>query len=200
MSTNPDTPPMDLDDLLGSDPTVDKVVAPEPAVDPLAARKAALEAELAKPSPIAGKDASELTPEEQEIRDLEDRVARKKSADLDAAEDQYEKVEGDSILIHFVADGFSFAGQVWLRGQECEFALDGKAFANTKDRTGKSWLDLRHDPDAQIARYGQHYFSDGPWRGPNRFNTTGLANPDDVRAVEALAAREAARNRAVPVL
>lgn len=69
----------------------------------------------------------------------------------------------DTILLHFVEDGFTADGAVWVRGQELEYPLDSPEYEQTKDRNGDSWLDLVTDESAQIDRFGKVMFREGPW-------------------------------------
>lgn len=204
-----------LDDLLNFDDVVEQVAAPEPAVeteqedsapvvqeapavpestpelDEAAAEIARLKAELARartrPTDEFGRPLAEgqLTPQQREIRVLDDAVAKKRATDLDTAPETYEAAEGDSILIHFVEDGFTAQGRIWYRGQELEFALGGEAYEQTKNRYGVSWLDMTEDE--QLDRYNTVYFRRGPWRGK------------DWDLAEAATA-ERKRNRAAPVV
>lgn len=201
-----------LDDLLNFDDVVESAeAAPEPAVetveeaapaapavpesnaalDEAAAEIAALRAELARartrPTDESGRPLSEtqLSPQQREIRVLDDAVAKKRATDLDSAPEQFEAADGDSILIHFIEDGFTTQGRIWYRGQEVEFALDGAAYEQTKNRYGQSWLDLSEDD--QLDMYGKIYFRRGPWRGKTY---------DEEQA----AAAERKRNRAAPVV
>jgi len=94
----------------------------------------------------------------------------------------------EMILIHFVKDGFIAFGQTWYRGQELEFAVGSAAHEKTKDRNGKSWVDMASDVNGQIQRWGDHYFSVGVFvpRKGERFD-------DD------LSVQDVKRRRAVPI-
>jgi exonuclease VII large subunit len=130
----------------------------------LAAKPA--EAPARKRAPRRPKPESQLTPEEKQIRDLQDQLAKKRAAEIEAAEDVYEEDEaGDGVLIHFLEDGLTFAGRVWYKGQEANFPLNGEAYEQTKDITGKSWLDVAGDDYAQVELYGRVLFRKGPWPG-----------------------------------
>lgn len=61
-------------------------------------------------------------------------------------------------LIHFIADGLSFAGQVWFRGQELEFVVGSPRW-----HQAQSWLNL--EDWQQEERWGEVKFRRGPWRG-----------------------------------
>jgi hypothetical protein len=107
---------------------------------------------------------SQLTPDQKRIRDLEDQLARKQAARLTTAEDTLaDKEDGDTLLIHFLEDGFTACGRVWYRGQELEFTIGSKAFIEQKDRAGRSWLEL--DDSDQMRKFGRVYFRRGPWPG-----------------------------------
>lgn len=142
-----------------------------------------------KPKIVAPKPEAELTPEEKRIRDLEDQLARAAASKLtgDAAATLGEVAEGDTILLHFVKDGFDAWGTMWYTGQEVEIEIDSDEYDATLDRNGKSWLTEYIDNDyAQIQKYGDLYFRRGPWPG----------KPWEGQA----AAKEKQRARRVPVL
>lgn len=150
--------------------------------------------------------ASELTPEQLEIRRLEDQLAKLRMARAETAEPELvapSPVAARKILIHFIEDGFTACGQVWVRGQELEFDVPGRAYESTKNRFGTSWLDLAGDDFAQVDKYGKIFFRLGPWPGKKLSegagfyeNNGGQPSDDDLKAAEAA---EAARGRSVPV-
>ncbi len=63
---------------------------------------------------------------------------------------------GDTI--HFTDSGLVFDGRVRLRGEQ--FTLTEVQIESTKDRNGRSWLDL--SDDEQLARWGRINFQRGP--------------------------------------
>ncbi len=69
--------------------------------------------------------------------------------------------EEDTLLIHFTEDGFTALGVVWCKGQEVEFVIGSSAYEDTKDRFGKSWLDLVDNYSEQRRRFGRVMFSKG---------------------------------------
>lgn len=71
--------------------------------------------------------------------------------------------DAEYITIHFLADGFTALGNTWYRGQELTFEVGSEAHKQTFDRNGDSWLDMRNNPQAQLARYKDHKFAEGPW-------------------------------------
>ena len=104
------------------------------------------------------KPASALTAEERAERDRQHAAALRAARELDAAPVSYVPPEGETVLIHFVEDGFTFAGQVWYRGQEIEI---GPAHPRWPEVLG--WITL--DKYQQIDRYGKQFFDRGPWPG-----------------------------------
>lgn len=128
----------------------------------------------------------ELTEEQKQIRDLEDKLARRKAEELVTAQERFERGEADTITIHFLEDGFTAQGRVWYRGQELEFVKGGQAYEQTKDRNGKSWLDLADDEFAQAQAYGKVIFRRGFWPG-QRLDENEIS------------AEERRRNRAAPI-
>jgi hypothetical protein len=119
----------------------------------------------------------------------------------------------DNIVLHFVGDGFTALGSVWYRGQELEFTPGTRAYQDTCDRNGVSWTELRRDEDAQIERFGQVLFRDGPWPGKGveaiaeaRYESlratdgrTSATRPSDAEVARAVTA-EKRRGRAAPRL
>lgn len=139
---------------------------------------AALKAELAKAkedlakaltSPTEGRPVpeSELTPDQRQIRILQDELARTKGVSAGTLE--YEDVaEGEGVLIHILEDGFNAS----YRGQEILFGP--QSYEETKDRFGVSWLNLTDEE--QFARWGNVKFRKGPWPGKRQYEEPGLEN------------------------
>lgn len=141
-------------------------LAPKPAEEP--------KLTVVRPAPEA-----ELTPEQKRIRDLEDLLAKERGRkDVDPEFDTTSLGENGNVIIHFLEDGLTALGQVWYRGQELEFAPDSRAYRDTLDRTGRSWLDLRHDEAAQSDRWGKVMFRPGPWPGKSLLDVASV--PFDV--------------------
>lgn len=157
---------------------------------------------------------TQLTPDQLRIRDLEDQLA--KAQGNKDVEPTYEEPANpgseENILIHFLEDGFTALGQVWFKGQEIEFTPGSQAYEDTKDRNGKTWLDLRNDEFAQVDRYGKIMFRSGPWPGKDYAAAAGsfaklkalsgdgvVAGPSEAELYKA-AEMERARRRAAPTL
>ncbi len=102
--------------------------------------------------------ASQLSAEERAERDRQHAEALAAAQQFEAQQPQYQRSQGESILIHFVEDGFTFAGQVWYRGQEIEIGPDHPRWQEVL-----GWITL--DKYAQIDRYGKQFFDHGPWPG-----------------------------------
>lgn len=157
------------------------------------------------------KPERELTPEQRRIRELEDLLARERGR-KEPDEELERPGDGETIVIHFLEDGATAAGRVWVRGQELEFDPNGQAYADTVDRTGRSWLDLRFDEGAQMERWGKVMFRNGPWPGkpwtavtgekwePLANGTGGRVSSPSAEELERAAREEARRARAVPRL
>lgn len=197
-------PPVDFDDLLAHSSEAPAAV-PAPAEEtPAQKRIRELEAELAAPAPvftISGKPEAELTEEERQIRDLEDKVAKRRAAEMEAAPEQFAPAAtGETLLLHFLEDGITFSGRSWYRGQEVEFEIGGKAWEQQKDRNGNSWLDLVDDIDAQYDKWGKQMFARGPWRGKPWGDFDHITDPEERAQAEAGAKAEQRRNRAAPVV
>lgn len=156
----------------------------------------------------------ELTPEQRQIRDLQDQLAKERGRK--DPEPEYDVITNSddqgNIVIHFLEDGITALGKVWCRGQELEFAPGSKAYNDTCDRYGRSWLDLRTREFDQVERWGKVMFRPGPWPGKSLLDVAsqpfdvakGLKDGERVIPTEEelLAAQkaEAKRRRAAPRL
>lgn len=118
----------------------------------------------------------------------------------------------ETILIHFVAEGFSAFGHVWSRGQEVEIVKPSPEYDRTCDADGKSWLFMTQQE--QLERWGEIKFGRGSSPMPNsvinykvmpsdgndsygRPKYTGyMSQVERERAAE----NEKARGRSIPVL
>jgi hypothetical protein len=170
------------------------------------------------PAPVVERPVPEaqLSPEQRRIRDLEHQLALERGRKDTEPELAALARPGDAgnILIHFVDDGFTALGHVWRRGQELEFEVGSRAYQDTFDRTGWSWLALRDDENAQISRYGRPMFRSGPWQGQSYLDVANMAfdplkplskdglppQPPSVAELEKAADAESRRRRAAPVL
>lgn len=179
------------------------VLNPQPAAPQVADD---LVRDVAEPLRTSSVPAQDLTPEQLRIRDLENQLALERGTkDPEPELDSAPTGAAGNILIHFVADGHTALGKVWVRGQEIEFARDSQAYHDTCDRNGRSWVDLRDNPAAQEARWREVKFRSGPWPGlsltavaDQRFDTdAGGPSLDQLREAEQVEAR---RNRAAPRL
>ena len=61
-----------------------------------------------------------LTPQERAERDRQHAEALAAARQFEAQQPADVLPEGETLLIHFIEDGLTFAGQVWYRGQEIE--------------------------------------------------------------------------------
>lgn len=121
-------------------------------------------------SPVVEANIPAETAEQREIRELKEQVKAlmaqpQPDSEPDSEPTKVEETpeEGDTFLIHFLEDGITAQGQVWYRGQELEFMVGSKAWNDTFDRFGKSWI-LMSEND-QADRKGKVYFRRGPWPG-----------------------------------
>jgi hypothetical protein len=165
-------------------------------------------------SPLAGaatasrpKPAAELTPEERAERERQHAAALAAARRFEQAEPTYVPTEGEAVLIHFVADGFTAFGQVWFRGQEMEIGPGHPRWAEAR-----RWITLSRFE--QIDRYGEQKFDFGPWPGRPYVDAAGsferlVTGPKDApvpvpvpTAAQLAQAQEAEvrRGRAVPML
>lgn len=201
----------DIDALLAADDdaVADAILATQPEVQTESAeqrRIRELEAELSKPMPekkaARPTPESQLSPDQRRIRELEDQLARRQTVIAENAETEYAtKGTGETILFHCVEDGLIFQGQVWQKGQECEFEVGSEAYQQTFDRNGKTWLDLVDDEDGQYRRWGKRYLRPGPYRGKKwTADVSGITNVDDLRAIQEQVEAERRRGRAAPIM
>lgn len=120
---------------------------------------------------------SELSPEQRQIRQLQDELARTKGQTI-GDEAVEEELSGEGILIHILEDGFHAS----YRGQEIVFGP--KAYEETKNRYGVSWLNMTDEE--QYERWGKLMFQKGPWPGKKNYEDPALANKS-IRSVARLA-------------
>lgn len=68
-------------------------------------------------------------------------------------------------VVHFLTaatvPGPGYLSLTMIRGDVLEVTPELREAS--LDRRGRSWLDLVHDPEAQIARWGEVRFAPGPW-------------------------------------
>jgi hypothetical protein len=177
---------------------------------PEQARIRELEALLAAAqAPVTEPEPEPLTPDQLRIIELETALAAQQSAnESDLVPVEYSPApKGETILLHFVEDGFSACGQIWYRGQELEFEVGGKAHKQQINSKGKSWLDLVDDIDGQFERWGKQFFAPGPWRGRSWADSpvpSDITDPKEIAeykaGIKVAEAAERKRNRAAPIL
>ncbi len=158
----------------------------------------------ARPIPEA-----ELTSDQRRIRQLEDQLAKVEGKKDVEGELVFPEENPENIIIHFLEDGFTANGRIWMRGDEVEFTPGSQAYEDTKDRNGKSWLDYRDDEFGQVDKFGKIMFRKGLWPGKTyrdgKFETLGSLDKDGTTVpfpseAELTAAEQAerARKRAAP--
>jgi hypothetical protein len=198
-------------DLLADDDTEDDTQpADEPASKPVVELvTVTMDQPPARPVP-----ESQLSSEQKRIRELENQLALERGKKDPERELELVPNPGDeaNILIHFLEDGLTANGEVWRRGQEVEFVPGSRAYQDTCNRHGWSWLELRYDEMAQVERFGKVMFRPGRWPGKplsavlgapftQVFDQSGRRipppGPEEVARAEQL---EAKRNRAAPRL
>lgn len=157
---------------------------------------------------------SELTRDERRIRELENQLALERGKKDPEMELEPPSALDDTgnILIHFLEDGLTVLGHVWFRGQEIEFQPGGRAFRDTCDRHGRSWLELVDNEFGQVDRWGKVMFRRGPWPGKSWVDAAKVpfeslkphngvpVRPPTEAELERVASAEARRKRAAPVL
>lgn len=170
---------------------------------------ASLQARI-KGDPVARpKPESELTPVQRQIRAAEDQLTRIESdRATNAAPSFEERTSADVLLIHIVNDGLAINGQPVYRGQEFEFDLHGRAYEQTKNKFGVSYLDLVDDINAQYERWGEQKIGRGPWMGKREnfsvkdapSELTGADREQWVADMIAHQKAESRRSKAAPVM
>lgn len=164
----------------------------------------------------AGKaDLNEARPRPEHELDAAERAERQRQhAEAQAAAARFENAaevivpaSGQTLLIHFVEDGLTAFGRVWLRGQELEIGPDHPRWA---DAVG--WITM--SKAGQFERWGKQYFDHGPWPGirsytaaAGAFEKVTVNGPDGTRVeyhgpseeeLRRADAMEARRGRGVP--
>lgn len=150
-----------------------------PGPDPTSPTEPAQPTAPTPPSAPAPTIPAEPSAQELLIKQLEDQLARARGKqDLEPVYDTAADLgSGETVVIHFLENGFTALGQIWYRGQEIEFVPGSRAYKDTFDRHGQSWLDLRHDEFRQVEKYGEIMFRSGPW--PGKTYTDGAGSPLD---------------------
>ena len=171
----------DIDDLLNDS---ESVAVPEP------------ETKIVEPSSVKV-EVEDIVVEEAPVEEVVEQDAESAShaqALLEGArqlpEDRFDETEPDevdqTILLHFIEDGFSAFATVWYRGQELEVVKGSRSYEATLDRNVESWLDLVDNDYEQAKRFGKVMFRKGPWFGEPSSDPEYLA-------------RELKRNRKPPI-
>lgn len=176
-----------------------------PVVEQESVEQESVEYATVRPAPDSALSADQLR-----IRELEHRLALAEGKKDVLGEAEIAEPGPDNIVLHFLEDGLTALGQVWMRGQELEFAPGSRAFEDTKDRTGKSWVSLVDDEFAQVSKWGKVMFRRGPWPGKTYADGTyevlgqvgGTGTVPAPTQTELAVATEAerARRRAAPTL
>ena len=106
-----------------------------------------------------------MTPEQREIRELRDQLARVAASKVDEAVPEFPAAPEteDEVLIHFLEDGLTFGGIMGYRGQEFRFVPGTPAWEDTLNRHGKSWVTFTDEE--QYRAWNKRYFGRGPWPG-----------------------------------
>lgn len=106
------------------------------------------------PKPVSQLTADEAAERAQQHAEVQAALARAEQAvpDISAQPDPSDK----KLLIHFVEDGFTWAGRVWNQGDELEIGPE-----HPRWQSAVGWITL--DKVAQVNRYGRVFFEPGPW-------------------------------------
>jgi hypothetical protein len=129
-------------------------------------------------TPMQGEEAERLLSDD-ELRDKEN--AHRRAMELGKESPVVAYAPGkapkdvESVVIHFLVDGFSASGNVWMRGQEIEVWP-----GHPRWRDVQSWITL--DAAGQYARYGRQVFGNGPWPGVQSY-TAGIGHFQPLKTV-----------------
>lgn len=169
----PKNTPGSIDDLFDTPPTAEEKSAvaeskqggpAEPT--PEQQRIAELERQIAE---LTASRTPSVGPEDKtpEQKVLEHNQAVAANSAFERASENYDTANSsdDDIVFHMLVDGITFAGRVWYAGQTVRFPAGGRAYEESKDRNGNSWLDDLSDK-AQLKRFGRVVLKLGPWTGP----------------------------------
>lgn len=105
------------------------------------------------------KPASQLTAEELRSRAEQHAAVIAANARAEQLVQDIEQQPDDSekkILIHFVSDGFTFAGRVWNIGDQLEIGPEHERWPQVVQ-----WITLTKRQ--QVERWGKVFFDNGPW-------------------------------------
>lgn len=110
------------------------------------------------------KPASELTPEELRERERmhAEAVRRGKENPVMAFAPGRAPAAAQTTIVHFVADGFTAFGNVWVRGQEVELWP-----GHPRWEEAQLWINM--DTAEQLRRWQKEYFRPGPWPGERSY-------------------------------
>jgi hypothetical protein len=148
---------------------------------------------MARPAP-----EETLTPEQKAARAAQHAAALRMGAEDPQQVIEKPRAGSRTILFHVRKSGWTFAGVVWMRGQEIELAEGTARWQEAQDF-------IHLDEAGQVARWGRECFRLGPWPGQRSYTqavgdyqaVTGSGAPtlDQLQQADA---QEAARGRGVP--
>lgn len=110
------------------------------------------------------KPAAELTPDELRERERlhAEAIRRGKESPVMAFAPGKAPPSVRTVILHFVADGFTAFGNVWVRGQEIEIWP-----GHPRWEEAQLWINM--DTAEQYRRWGKEYFRLGPWPGERTY-------------------------------
>jgi hypothetical protein len=160
----------------------------------------------AAPEPAAGRPKPEalLTDEERAERQAQHAAAVRAGREMPDAGYLVPTGQRESVLIHFIDDGFYALGAVWYRGQELEVEVGDARWPEAR-----SWILL--DDGGQMERFEKVFFRPGPWPGRKSYadpaasfepraslSGDGTVPPPSVEELLQADMREKARRRGAP--
>lgn len=127
-----------------------------------AAKAAAAKKEADLRTQIEAEVKATLEAEYREKLDLAE--ANATSVAVQAADPTIEETDPndvDSRTVHFVEDGLTLLGKVWMRGETLTIGPGSSNWPQLLDRDGANALDLTEVQ--QVKKWGKRFFAPGPW-------------------------------------
>lgn len=157
----PEIPSYPVADVQGMPPAPDPAVAARLRQGPVQEVRLSRDPSVAIPMAFSMEQPvpdEMLSPEQRAERDRQ-HLRAMAAGRRDPGIQGYEQARtAESVLVHMVEDGLSFAGIVWMRGQEIQVDVGSERWEQARQ-----WILL--DDAGQMARYGKVFFRPGPWPG-----------------------------------
>lgn len=103
-------------------------------------------------------NTADLTPAQRQEREVAHAAALRNGAQLPRQLQFVPARTSNTETIHFLEDGFTFAANVWMRGQEITLDVGSQRW-----QEAQAWWNMPEFD--QVDRYGKIMFRHGPWPG-----------------------------------